>query len=146
MKKFSGAAVAAVSLLISSLPANAGLGAAAVSESESGYDAWCGKRGNDCKVVFKDEKITVDGKDSVKFQDLTYITRSIEHRYDFQGGDIITFGIEYKEEGMSSPEFAQILFMHYGTADRFWLDLKRACRQCKDRDATQVEVDVKLED
>ena len=125
------ASVAIGTSLIAATPATAGLGSAAVSESESGYDAWCGKCGNDCKVVFRDGKITVDSINSVNFEDLTYITRSVERKLEIQGGDIITFGIEYLGDNMDSPEFAQILFMNYGTANRFWLDLKRACRQCK---------------
>ena len=144
MKKFAILATAAISLSISGLPANAGLGEAATKSQSSIYDAWCGEKGNDCKVSFTGGKITVNNSDSVKFEQLTYITKNRVVEQPF--GYITTFGIEYLEEGADAPEFAEILLMHDPTADRFWRDLKRACRQCKDRDATQVDVDVNLKD
>ena len=73
---------------------------------------------------------------------MTYITRNED--YDRWSTDTIyAFGIEYLEEGASDPEFAEILFLHEGTANKFWRDLRRACRNCKDRDATQVDVNLK---
>ena len=140
MKKFSLAAIAATSLLVAGLPVNAGLGAATKSSSEAGYEAWCGEKGNDCNIVFADGKITVNKKDYVSFEDITYITRNNEGIYTWN--NLIRFGIEYQEEGMDEPEFAEILFRHLNTANRFWRDLRRACRNCKDRDATQVEVNI----
>ena len=141
MKQFSLAAIAAASLLAAGLPVNAGLGAATSKSSAAGYDAWCGEKGNDCNIVFSSGRITVDKKDSVSFEDITYITKNIEGRYRYER--VFRFGIEYKEKGMSEPEFAEVLFMHEDTAERFWRDLRRACRNCKDRDATQVEVNIK---
>jgi len=143
MKQSLLAAIAATSLLAAGLPVNAGLGAATSNTQSSSYDAWCGEKGNDCKVSFNGGKITVNGTDSVDFEDITYITRSYE---SFGMAHVYTYGIEYLEEGMSDPEFAEILFMHRVTGDKFWRDLKRACRHCKDRDATQVDVDVNLKD
>ena len=140
MKKILTLAIASLSVFGAISPAHSGLGSAASKSSESGYEAWCGKRGNDCKVTFADGKISVDGKHSVNFEDITYITRNREEfDFDYQ----YTFGIEYLEEGMTDPEFAEILFMHTGTANKFWRDLQRACRKCKNRDATQVEVNIK---
>jgi len=140
MKKLLAVAITSLSILGAISPAYSGLGAAAVKSSESGYEAWCGEQGNDCNVVFTDGKITVNKKDSVDFEDITYITRN---RADKGTYWLYTFGVEYLEKGMSSPEFAEILFMDTPTADRFWRDLQRACRKCKDRDATQVEVNIK---
>ena len=140
MKKFSLAAIAATSLLVAGLPVNAGLGAATKSSSEAGYEAWCGEKGNDCNIVFADGKITVNKKDSVSFEDITYITKNVEGRYRYNR--IFRFGIEYKEMGALAPEFAEVLFKHEDTAGRFWRDLRRACRNCKDRDSTQVEVNI----
>ena len=142
MKRFLSVAIASLSILGAISPAYSGLGSAASKSSESGYDAWCGERGNDCKVTFANGKITVDGKNSVEFDNITYITRNVDPRPDFAGGDTYVFGIEYLEDGMKEPEFAEIMFMHYGTSARFWRDLRRACRKCKDRDATQVEVNI----
>ena len=142
MKKFSLAVIAVVSLLSAGIPAEAGLGAATSKTQASRYDAWCGEKGNDCKVSFKDGKITVNDSDSVDFEQVTYITRNRDYNV-WTGDYLYTFGIEYLEEGASDPEFAEILFMHTGTADKFWRDLRRACRNCKDRDATQVDVNLK---
>ena len=126
---------------LASTPVNAGLGSAASTTKSSAYDAWCGERKNDCKVSFSGGKITVDRSDSVDFEDITYITRNQD--YDKWTGDwLFTFGIEYLEEGMDDPEFAEILFQHKKTANKFWRDLRRACRNCKDRDGIQVDVNV----
>ena len=142
--KSLAAAIAIGASLITTAPATAGLGSAATKGSTKGYDAWCGEKGNNCKVKFADGVITVDRKNSVRFEDLTYITRNFEQRDYVHGGSIVIFEIEYLEEGMDSPEYAEIIFQHFPTSNRFWLDLKRACRQCKDRDATQVEVEVDI--
>ena len=134
------ASFAACTIVLLGTPAFAGLGAAASKSNESGYEAWCGERGNDCKVTFGNGKITVDGKHSVSFDDITYITRN-EELVDL--GPQYVFGIEYLEDDMNEPEFAEIIFIHTNTSNRFWRDLRRACRKCKDRDATQVEVNIK---
>ena len=142
MKKLSLAAIAAVSLIIGGMPVNAGLGSAATKTKSSSYDCYCGEKGNDCKVSFSNGKITVDEEDSVDFEDITYITQNYEYN-EWTGVRTYTFGIEYLEEGLDDPEFAEIILLHRPTARKFWRDLKRACRNCKDRDATQVEVNVK---
>ena len=138
------ASVAIGTSLIAATPATAGLGSAATKGSSKGYDAWCGEKGNNCNIVFANGKITVDKQYSVSFGDITYITRNSEGIYTWN--NLIRFGIEYQEEGMDEPEFAEVLFRHLPTSNRFWMDLKRACRQCKDRDATQVEVEVDIKE
>ncbi len=134
MKRLSSIAAA---LLLSCSPVCAGLGPATESNSGSDtYNAWCGERGNDCTVSFKGGKITVNGTHSVNFEDITYITRGSFKIH------LITFGIEYIEDGMAEPEFSEILFQNVWAAEKFWRDLKRACRDCKDRDGVQVDVNV----
>ena len=140
------ASVAIGTSLIAATPATAGLGSAAIKGSTKGYEAWCGEKGNDCKVTFTDGKITVNNTDSVDFKNITYITRTIDDNVFWASSVTQTFGIEYLEEGMKQPEFAEIIFQSQGAAKRFWMDLKRACRQCKDRDATQVEVEVDIKE
>ncbi|QNI94558.1 hypothetical protein SynA15127_01479 [Synechococcus sp. A15-127] len=76
------------------------------------------------------------------FDDITYITQNVENTWYFK----FIFGVEYLEKGMDEPEFAEFIFAESRAANRFWRDLKRACRQCKDRDSTQVDVDVNLKD
>ena len=145
------AAITIATSLVTISPANAGLGSAALSGSKKGYDAWCGKRGNDCKVVFEDGKITVDKVNSVDFTDITYITRTfgVEKGCVWHSCGNVIFGIEYHEKGMESREYAEILFFQHRNeevTEKFWMDLKRACRNCKDRDATQVEVEVDIKE
>ena len=123
-------------------PAIAALGPASSKVSQSGYDAWCGKPKNDCKIVFGDGTITVDASHSVSFDDITYITRNFKLN-QWKSYDEHVFGIEYLEAGSIAPEFAEIIFANRSVADLFWRDLKRACRKCTDRDATQVEIEVK---
>ena len=137
-----GLTIASFLLAFSINPAIAGLGPASSKVSQSGYDAWCGKPKNDCKIVFGDGTITVDGSHSVSFDDITYITRNFKFN-QWKSYDEHVFGIEYLEAGSTAPEFAEIIFANRSVADLFWRDLKRACRKCKDRDATQVEVEVK---
>ena len=84
----------------------------------------------------------MNNKHSVNFDDITYITQNDESLWSYR----YVFGVEYLEDGMEESEFAEFIFAEPRTAKRFWRDLKRACRQCKDRDATQVDVDVSLND
>ena len=142
MKKILTLAIASLSVFGAISPAHSGLGEAATDNNAKGYDAWCGKKGNDCNVKFVDGRIIVNDKDSVLFDDITYITRNFESSTMWESSKTI-FGIEYLEKGMSNPEFAQFLFANPGAANRFWTDLRRACRKCKNRDATQVEVNIK---
>ena len=117
-------------------PAFAGLGPAS-SSKPAAYDAWCGARKNDCKVSFDNAQITVNNEHSVPFDQLTFISRNLEY-----GSGVVTFGIEYVESPDTPPQFAEILFQHYGTAQRFWRDLQRACRNCKDINRQQVDVNI----
>ena len=131
----------AIAALAFCSPAFAGLGPAS-SSKPAAYDAWCGEKGNDCKVSFDGGKITVDGKHSVSFDQLTYITRNRGDYNSWNYSYTHTFGIEYTVEGQTAPEFAEILFMNNDTANRFWRDLQRACRNCKDINRQQVDVNI----
>lgn len=125
----------AIAALTLCSPAFAGLGPAS-SSKPSAYDAHCGKRGNDCKVSFDNAQITVDGKYSVPFDQLTFISRGAMYTKNYTA-----FGIEYRNED-GSLGFAEIYFDHIETAGRFWRDLRRACRNCKDINRQQVDVNI----
>ena len=131
----------AIAALTLCSPAFAGLGPAS-SSKPAAYDAWCGERKNDCKVSFDNAQITVDNKHSVPFDQLTFISRNVHYRNSSAYSRVYTFGIEYVESPGSPPEFAEILFEHHGTAQRFWRDLQRACRNCKDINRQQVDVNI----
>ena len=73
MTKFNQAVLAAVSSialfggalnLISPPPAKAGLGAAEEGTKRT-FDAYCGKKGNDCKVEFTNNRLTVNGANGI---------------------------------------------------------------------------------
>ena len=66
MKLFNAIAAAAVigGSLISPNAALAGLGAAEEGTKRT-FDAYCGKKGNDCKVKFTGERLTVNGTDGI---------------------------------------------------------------------------------
>ena len=121
-------------------PAIAGLGKATSATAASSYDAWCGEVGNDCTIEFKNQKIIVDGKDSVRWSDITYITEQRDTCSSCWTPQY-TFGIEYQEG--SDVEFAEVIFRHQATAKKFWRDLRRACRECVDRDAERIQIEVK---
>jgi hypothetical protein len=60
------------SLIVSSwsILARADLGPAETEMRTSAFDAWCGKRSNNCKVSFEGDRLLVNGK-----------TELINHRY-----------------------------------------------------------------
>lgn len=132
-------AIAIGSIASIALPSFAGLGDA-VREGGKEHAAWCGKKGNDCRVKFENREIVVNGKDYVRFEDIIHVTKNRQEKagmwwwfYEY------TFVIEYQEDGMESPEIAEIIFEDEGAANSFWTDLKRACENCKDdRNAPKV--------
>lgn len=142
MKNFLLAVAVFSALLISGLPVSAGLGAATSKTKSSSYDAWCGEKGNDCKIRFYRGRLIVNEYDSVDFDDITFITRNVSHGF-WKGQYTITLGIEYQEKEMEEPEFAEIIFGNLDVADKFWRDLRRACRNCKDVDSAQVDITIK---
>ena len=132
-------AIAIGSIAAIGSPSIAGLGDA-VRENGKEHAAWCGKKGNDCTVRFEDGEITVNAKDSVRFEDILHVTRNRHEKAGFWWWFYeYTFVIEYQEEGMDTPEVAEIIFEDEGAANSFWTDLKRACKNCKDdRNAPKV--------
>ena len=66
----------------------------------------------------------MNNKHSVDFDDITYITQNDESLWSYR----YVFGVEYLEDGMEEPEFAEFIFAEPRTAKRFWRDLRRACR------------------
>ena len=66
MKLFNAIAAAAVigASFIGSSPVNAGLGEAEAGTKRT-FDAYCGSKGNDCKVKFTDDRLTVNNSDGI---------------------------------------------------------------------------------
>ena len=94
--------LAVLAAMTVSVPVEAGLGSATTKTKASIYDAWCGVPKNNCTISFNDGRITVDGTDSIDFEQITYITENKdinEWTMDIK----TTFGIEYLEEGAEGP-------------------------------------------
>jgi len=134
MRKFFATTLITAGLLCSGTISNhalAGLGEAS-SVKPKAYDAWCGKRNNKCKVSFANGRITVNNKDSIAFEEVTFIGG----QRDYECGAISchfisTFNVEYAENGNTG--YAKFIFMHFPTAKQFWNDLQRACKDCRKR-------------
>jgi hypothetical protein len=110
-------------------PAAAGLGAVSSSASTS-FDAWCGSKGNKCKVKFADEPITVSGSDSISFDQVIGYTTAQNWRYHIGGSywlHIIT--IQYDEDG--NTKSGKLLFSNSTVATDFATKASMACRQCR---------------
>jgi len=63
--------IAIAPLLFLQAPARADLGKA--EEIKAEFDAWCARGGNDCKVTFSGDTLTVDGSSSITKADLSKI-------------------------------------------------------------------------
>ena len=110
-------------------PAAAGLGAASSSSSTS-FDAWCGSKGNKCKVKFADERITVNGSDSISFDQVIGYTTAQNWRYRIGGSYWLhTITIQYVEDG--STKSGKFLFSNSTAATDFATQASMACRQCR---------------
>ena len=113
-------------------PSSAGLGAATSSTPKT-YKAWCGRKGNNCKVSFADGKITVNNKDSINHDQLSFIHGLRDYECKPLGGChwILTYNVEYIEH--DKRNFAKFIFMHLETGKQFHSDLMRVCKECRER-------------
>ena len=106
---------------------NAGLGdAEGLSQKE--FDAWCGQAGNNCKVVFSDNRLTVNGIDGIQRDQL------IEFSYDstYNQWDYSTkhfFTLSYKEDGVIKS--GTFIFGHGKTSKAFKRALLWFCPKCE---------------
>ena len=110
-------------------PALAGLGSASKAKVES-YDVWCGEVKNDCKVSFKDGKISVNESDSVGYENVVSVSQDFD--MTFWGSLMFVYGVEYVEGDSEQIEFAQFMVQHERTSDMFWRDLLKACLNAKE--------------
>ena len=93
-------------------PSSAGLGPATSSTPKT-YKAWCGRKGNNCSVSFAEGKITVNGKDSINHDQLSFINvlRDYECGLSPTCSVISTFNVEYIED--DKRHLAKFIFIHW---------------------------------
>ena len=110
-------------------PAVAGLGAASSSASTS-FDAWCGSKGNKCKVKFADELITVNGSDSISFDQVIGYTTARNWKYRIGGSYWLhTITIQYIEGDIKKS--GKFLFSNSTAATDFATQASMACINCR---------------
>ena len=101
--------------------AYADFGAADVQDSYSirkKFDAWCGKKGNDCKVTFSKRGISVNNLEPVNFNRINKFNFDKNRR-------TYTFDIFYKKKS-SEDGVARFLFINKKSALGFLSALKRS--------------------
>jgi len=118
--------VAAISLLsLMPNPAFSGLGSAQGEQTEK-FDAWCGKKGNKCVVLFKDGKITVDGTDSIAYEDVVGLsTGRSYHPQAFGDYWIYAYTLFFMEDGIKKS--GTILFSNGEVANQFHAQVEMIC-------------------
>ena len=101
---------------------------------KNSYDAWCGKKGNDCEVDFEKDAIVINKKSSVKYSQIT----NFVHREEVstcnkgqiffcdKGGD--TFYIDYLKNNGDNGQ-GVILFGNKKVALQFLSKMKQVSNQ-----------------
>ena len=117
--------VAAISLLsLMPHPALSGLGSAEGAQTEK-FDAWCAKRRNKCVVLFKDGKITVNGTDSIPYEDVVGLSKAYDYNPRFGGSHLYTFVVFFMEDGIKKS--GTILFGNTQVATHFEAQIEMVC-------------------
>ena len=127
MRRFILVALTAGLLSSFSGPLHAGLGDAEGPERRE-FDAWCGKKGNNCKVVFTDNSLTVNETDGISRSQMTEF--SADQKYTAIGGSYWTwyFTVSYKEDGVVKS--GTFLFVNKKAAGAFKRTLLWFCPTC----------------
>ena len=110
---------------------HAGLGSATQPDIET-YSAWCGKKGNDCKVTFEADRLSVDGTDYVLYRDIKAVNYLLQDRRPYFRRHYFEFEyVEQNPDGETEVKRAKIIFGHAKTAKNFWLDVMRTCKYAR---------------
>ena len=116
----------AAAVAITSTPAFAGLGDAEGGTKRE-FDAYCGEIGKNCKVVFVEDRLVVNSKDSITKNQLRRFSSSSDFSCDAfrtcRGSG--TFLVIYEENGVESS--GTIIFVNKKTYDQFGFALSAFC-------------------
>ena len=98
------------------------------SPSKREFDAWCGKKKNDCKVVFTDQKLTVNGNEGISRSqvvdftyEVDYLSWSIYNHYYYT--------VSYKEGGVVKS--GKFIFADADASQEFKRTLLWFCPKCQ---------------
>lgn len=121
------ASLSALLLTLAPLPSVAGLGDAEGGTKRE-FDAYCGKTGNKCKVLFQDDKMIVNGKDSIAKSQIRSWSTFEDFMYNQYGtvlkGEGTTLVI-YEEDGKEGS--GTIIFVNAKTYKEFIFAMKAFC-------------------
>ena len=114
------AAVAFAGLFVAGQPVNAGLGEAD-AEVLKEFDAWCGKRKNNCKVTFPSaNEMVVNGKDGITRDQLqSYQCNSSWRQMGFSGIDHWEYSCLVKYTENSIDRSGKFIFVNTGAFSDF---------------------------
>ena len=84
-------------------PSRAGLGEAEIEKADE-FDAWCGRKHNRCKIKLANDKIVVNNQDSVGYEEINSVSKSISLQYRIGGifpksYHLYTFNLFFNENG-----------------------------------------------
>ena len=110
-----------------SIPARADLGPAETEMKTSTFDAWCGKRSNNCKVSFEGDRLLVNGKDGIDKSQILRIWSDKELRNFWDRNPMSYYQEVYyvtyqKSDG--SEGTGRFIFLIHQASSQFWNQLQ----------------------
>jgi len=109
------------------IPARADLGPAETEMKTSAFDAWCGKRNNNCKVSFEVDRLLVNGKDGIDKSQILRIWSDKELRNFWDRNPMSYYQDVYyvtyrKSDG--SEGTGRFIFLNHQASSQFWNQLQ----------------------
>ena len=114
---------------IVSLPTSvhADLGPAETEMKTSSFDAWCGKRGNNCKVSFEGDRMLVNGKDGIDKSQILRIWSDKELRNFWDRNPMSYYQDVYYvtyRKGDGTEGNGRFIFLNQQASAQFWNQLQ----------------------
>ena len=108
-------------------PALADLGPAETAMKKSSFNAWCGKRKNDCTVSFEGDRLLVNGTDGINKNQILRIWADKELR-DFWDRNPLSYYqdvyyVTYKKAD-GSEGTGRFIFLNHQESTQFWNNLE----------------------
>jgi hypothetical protein len=112
---------------LTGLPAFADLGPAETEMKTTSFQAWCGKRKNDCTVSFEGERLLVNGKDGISRSQVIRIWSDQEMRNFWDRNPISFYQDVYyvtckKNDGTEGT--GRFIFLNHQVSTQFWNQLQ----------------------